>query len=214
MASVKVGILEKDGIEYDIPTEYILQDEDVPFSESGWDSTTVRDAIIESRIVQYNLHFVSGSGLNTSMSNGSFFRVAPSTFSSGSFSGYPAAFPFNAPFDCYLFSAFITFRTASFDFNNTAGNIIFELEAREHVYNGSSVLQGILCSFGNFSGSSTGTGTFRYELLLNDGFSYISGDSKIDKNKLIGYRFVKASGLRAINSFTDVVLTLKYKEVV
>lgn len=166
----------------------------------------------------YDLHFVSGTGLNTNMSNGTFFRVRPSTASSGSFSGYPAAFPLQMPFACKLFSIVITFRSAAFDWNASFGPILFELESRDHAYNGSAINNRILVSFGNFNFSSTGTDTFRYELFFNDqggeGFSYISGDPELSFGQMIGYRFVKApSGDRRINSFVDIVLKLNFEEI-
>jgi len=163
----------------------------------------------------FELHFVSGTGLNTSMSNGSFFRVRPGTFSSGSFSGYPAAFPLQMPFRCKLYSIILTFRVAAFDFNATAGPILFELEFRVHFYNGSDVKTRILVSFGNFSGNSTGTDTWRYEL-FDDSFSVIDPllPNDFDYAEMIGVRFVKASsGDRRINSFTDIVMKLNFEEV-
>jgi len=170
------------------------------------------------RTFPFELHYVSGSGLNTNMSNGSFFRVRPGTFSSGSYSGYPAAFPLQTPFNCKLYSIVLTFRSAAFDWNANFGPILFEIETRDHVYNGSSILNRILVRFGNFRYSSTGTDTFRYELFYNDvggeGWSYISGDPGIiDYGKLIGCRFVKApSGDRRINRFVDIVMKLNYEE--
>jgi hypothetical protein len=162
------------------------------------------------------LHFVSGTGLNTTMSNGSFFRVRPGTSPSGAYSGYPAAFPYQFPYAAKLETAIMTFRVAAFDFNATAGPVLWELETRAHVYNGSSVYNRLLMSFGTFSGNSTGTDTWRFELTDNgaaDSFSYIEGDAAIDYGEMIGFRFVKApSGDRRINSFTDIILKLNYME--
>jgi hypothetical protein len=204
------------------PTAY-----STPFDNStnGFTATSTQAAIEEVwnevvglKTFSFDLHFVSGTGLNTSMSNGSFFRVRPGTFSSGSYSGYPSAFPLQMPYNCKLDSIILTFRKADFDFNATAGHILFEIETRDHYYNGSDVLNRTLVRFGNFSGSSTGTDTFRFELFYNNtggqGFEYISGDSEIEYAKLIGCRFVKApSGDRRINSWTDIVMKLNYIEV-
>ena len=191
-------------------------------------SDNVRDAIEESyvkakgiRTFPYELHFVSGTGLNTTMSNGAFFRVRPGTFNSGSWSGYPAAFPLQTPFRCRLFSIVLTFRQASFDWNATAGLIRFEIETRGHEYNGSFIKNRTLVKFGNFSASSTGTGTFSFEIFRKDGevegFEYIEDDvysSINDYGELIGCRFVKAPvGDRRINSFSDIVMKLNYEEV-
>jgi hypothetical protein len=201
----------------------------VGFDSTGLDWTTADEcqtAIIDAynaakgiRTFPFELHFVEGTKLNTIMGNGSFFRVRPGTFSSGSYSGYPSAFPLQAPFPCRLYSMIITFRQAAFDYNVTPGPILWELETREHFYNGSDIINRILVRFGSFSGSSTGTDTFRYELFLNnsggDGFSYISGDEDIDYGKMIGCRYVKApSGDRRINSWTDIVLKLNYEEII
>ena len=164
------------------------------------------------------MHYVSGTGLNTSMGNGSFFRVRPGVFSSGSYSGYPSAFPLQIPFNCKLRSIVLTFRQASFDYNVTSGQILFEIETRSHVYNGSSIHNRVLVRFGDFSGNSTGHSTHTYELFYNnvggDGFEYISGDGEIDCGTMIGCRFVKApSGDRRINSWTDIIMKLNYDAI-
>jgi hypothetical protein len=200
---------------------YIPVAKEVPFSNEDFQSKNVQDAIIEAKGIKtfgYDLHFVSGTGLNTSMSNGTFFRVRPGTFSSGSFSGYPAAFPLQMPFKCKLFSIVLTFRRANFDFDSVSGPILFEIENRTHQYNGSSIVNRVLVRFGNFSGSQTGTDTFRFELFYNDtggdGFEYISGTEELDYGELIGCRFVKApSGDRRINSFVDIIMKLNYEEI-
>jgi hypothetical protein len=164
----------------------------------------------------FELHYVSGTGLNTSISNGTFFRVRPGTFASGSFSGYPAAFPLQIPYKSKLYSIVLTFRQAAFDFNAAAGPILFELEFRVHYYNGSDVKTRIVVAFGNFSGSSTGTGTFRYEL-FEDSWTFIDPllPTDFEYAEMIGVRFVKApSGIRRINSFTDIVMKLNFEEVI
>jgi len=190
--------------------------DEIPFDHPDFQSDNVKDAILEAKGIKtfpIALHFVKGNGLNLTMSNGSFFRVTPSTASSGSFSGYPAAFPFQTPFLCRLSSIVLTFRRANFDWNSTAGEIQFDIETRDHEYNGSSVLNRINVKFGNFSGNQTGTDTFRYEL-FSDSFSYVTGTEEIDYARLIGFRFVKSSsGSRAINSFVDLVMKLNFEEV-
>lgn len=51
MADVKVSILEKDGTEYDGPTEYTLLAEDVPFdnSSNGFTANKTQEAIEEAK---------------------------------------------------------------------------------------------------------------------------------------------------------------------
>jgi len=164
----------------------------------------------------FDLHFVSGTGLNTQMSNGSFFRVRPGTFASGSYSGYPAAFPLQMPFRSKLYSIVLTFRLAAFDFSAVSGPLLFELEFREHYYNGSDVKTRLLVSFGDFSGNQTPTDTWRYEL-FEDSFSYIDPllPQEFQYAEVIGVRFVKApAGDRRINSFRDIVMKLNFEEVV
>jgi len=164
----------------------------------------------------FELHYVSGTGLNTTMSNGSFFRVRPGTFLSGSYSGYPAAFPLQMPYRCKLYSIVLTFREASFDWSAVPGPLLFELEFRSHYYNGSDVKTRVVVSFGNFSGSSTGHSTWRYELFENS-WTYIDPvlPKEFEYAEMIGVRFVKApSGARRINSWTDIVLKLNFEEVV
>lgn len=196
----------------------------VPFesSELDWtDKDNVQEAIEDCYIAAkgiktfpFELHYVSGTGGGTNMNNGSFFRVRPGTFSSGSYAGYPACFPLQIPFKCKLNSIVLTFASASYDWTNQTGPIRFELELRDHVQNGSSVQSRILVEFGSFTGSFTGYGFFRYELFLNNGFTYISGDDEIDYGQLIGVRFVKSTGgLRNINRFADIVMKLNFEEV-
>lgn len=207
---------------------YIPVAESVPFDSTDLDWTSsddVQTAIEECyeaakgiRTFPYELHYVSGKGLNTTMSNGSIFRVRPGTFASASYSGYPSAFPMQAPFNCKLYSIIITFRKANFDWNATSGPILFELETRSHTYNGSSILNRILVRFGDWSGNTTGDDTHRFELSYNDtggeGWEFISGIEEIDYGDMIGCRFVKApSGDRRINSWVDIVLELNYEEV-
>lgn len=208
--------------------------EETPFESESFDWTDAEDVqeAIEDcyiaakgiRTFPFELHYVSGSGLNTTMSNGAFFRVRPGTFSSGSYSGYPAAFPLQTPFSCKLYSIVITFRRANFDWNAAGGQILWELETRDHVYNDSDVYNRILVRMGNYGtgyggwGSSSGDGTWTNELFFNDtggdGFEYISGDDEIEYGAMIGCRFVKApSGDRRINSFVDIVVKLNYEEV-
>jgi len=192
---------------------------EVSFYEENFDAKNVHDAILQARGIKtfnHNLHYVSGSGLNTTMGNGSFFRVYPTTFSSGSYSGYPSAFPLKMPYDCKMLSIVLTFRKAAFDYNATEGQLLFELESRNHVYNGSSVYSRTLVRFGSFSGNSTGDSTHNYELFYNntgeDGFEFISGDEFFNYSDIIGFRFVKApSGNRRINNFTDILLTIVYE---
>jgi len=187
-------------------------------------SNNVQDAIVEAYLAAkgiktfpFELHFVSGTGLNTSMSNGSFFRVRPGTFASGSYSGYPSAFPLQMPFDCKLYSIILTFREASFDFNSTPGGILFELEFRVHYYNGSDVKCRVLVNIpGEFSGNSTGTDTFRF-ILHADNFTVIDPllPNLFEYAEMIGVRFVKAaSGDRRINSFRDIVMKLNFEEII
>lgn len=203
--------------------------EETPFdnSNSEFNADNVQDAIEEAKGIRtfpFELHYVSGTGLNTKMTNGSFFRVRPGTFSSGSYSGYPAAFPLQTPFRCKLYSIVLTFRKADFDWNASGGQILFEIETRNHYYNGSDIYNRILVRMGNYGtgyggwGSSSGDGTWEQELFFNDsggdGFEYISGDDEIDFAVMIGCRFVKApSGDRRINSFRDIVMKLNYEEV-
>jgi hypothetical protein len=172
-------------------------------------------SILKKRVIYYDLHYVKGTGLNESMSNGSFFRVTPGTFSSGSYSGYPSAFPLKLPFNCKLTNISLIFRLANFDWNATAGNIILGLEIRTHLYNGSSVHSEIIVPFGNFSGNNTGTDTHKY-ILTEDDFYYFSGVETINKDELIGVRFIKPDasvGDRRINSFVDIVMKLEFEEV-
>jgi len=208
--------------------------ETVPFDNDNLDWTTsdnVQEAIIDAyeaakgiRTFPLDLHYVSGTGLNTSMSNGTIFRVRPGTFNSMSFSGYPAAFPLQMPFNCRLYSIVMTFREASFDWNSSGGQILWELETQKMTYNQSSVANRILVRLGNYgtgfggSGNSTGTNTWTAELFFNnsggDGFEYISGDPELSYGDLIGCRFVKApSGDRRVNSWRDIVLKLNFEEV-
>lgn len=170
------------------------------------------------RTFPFELHYVSGTGLNTTMSNGSIFRVRPGVFPSASYSGYPAAFPLQMPFKSQIFSIILTFRQAAFDYNAIAGHILFELESRVHTYNGSSVCNRILVRFGNYSGNSTGHDKHQYELFYNDtggaGFEYIEGDCEHEYGDMVGCRFVKApTGDRRINSFTDIIMKLNFEEV-
>lgn len=203
--------------------------EETPFdnSNSEFNADNVQDAIEEAKGIRtfpFELHYVSGTGLNTKMTNGSFFRVRPGTFSSGSYSGYPASFPLQTPFRCKLYSIVLTFRKADFDWNASGGQILFEIETRNHYYNGSDIYNRILVRMGNYGtgyggwGSSSGDGTWEQELFFNDsggdGFEYISGDDEIGFAVMIGCRFVKApSGDRRINSFRDIVMKLNYEEV-
>lgn len=194
----------------------------IPFDNStnGFTADNVQTAIEQARGIKtfsFNLHYVSGTGLNTAMNNGSFFRVNPGTFSSGSNSGYPACFPLQAPFNCKIYSIVLTFRSAAFDFNATLGPILFELETNTHTYNGKTVKNIALLQFGDFNNSSTGTSTFTYELFKTtagtDGFSYVSGVEQITYGEMIGCRFVKpSSGDRRINSFRDIVMKINYEE--
>lgn len=200
---------------------------ETPFDSSdvNWTSAddteeAIKDCYIAAKGIKtfpFELHYVSGTGLNTSMSNGAFFRVRPGTFASGSYSGYPSAFPLQMPFSCKLYSIVLTFREASFDWNATPGSILFELEFRRHYYNGSGVLCRLLVTIpGSFNLGSTGTNTWRYEL-FNTNFSVI--DPALPNNflygEMVGVRFVKASsGDRRINSFKDIVMKLNFEEVI
>lgn len=216
-------MVEEDLVDLADPKETRMEADNIFFDNStnDFNSDNIQEAIEEAKGIRtfpFDLHFVSGTGLNTTMSNGSFFRVRPGTFASGSYSGYPAAFPLQLPFNCRLFSIVLTFRSAAFDWNATSGPILFEIETRDHQYNGSTVSNRILVRFGNFVNSSTGTDTFKYELFFNnsggEGFEYISGSPELGYGDMIGCRFVKApSGVRRINSFTDIVMKLNYEEV-
>jgi len=46
--NVKAAILEKNGTEYDMPVEYEIQAEDIPFSDPSFSSGDVKQAIIEA----------------------------------------------------------------------------------------------------------------------------------------------------------------------
>lgn len=186
---------------------------------NGFTSDNAQSAIEEAKAggiltFPFELHYVSGVGLNTVMSNSSFFRVPPGTNPSGSYSGYPSAFPIQIPYDCKLQKIILTFRAAAFDYNAVAGPILFDLELRSHVYNGSSVHSLHTVSFGSFSGSSTGHDQHTYELYAGTpGFTLTSGTQKIDYGAMIGARFVKTgSGDRRINNFTDIVMKLLFEE--
>jgi hypothetical protein len=201
----------------------------VDWTGSGDVQTAIEDCYTAAKGIRtfpFELHYVSGTGLNTRMSNGAFFRVRPGTFSSGSYSGYPSAFPLQTPFRCKLYSIILTFRKADFDWNASGGIIRFEIETREHYYNGSDIVNRVLVKMGNYGtgyggwGSSSGDGTWREELFFNnnpneEGFEYISGDEEIEYGTMIGCRFVKApSGDRRINSFRDIVMKLNYEEAI
>jgi hypothetical protein len=47
MSVIKIAILEKDGVEFDLPTEYVPQAEDIRFTCPGFTATEVRAAIVE-----------------------------------------------------------------------------------------------------------------------------------------------------------------------
>lgn len=181
---------------------------------------SIENVFLASKSFSFPVHFTNG--LNTSMSNGAIFRVWPSQEPSMSYSGYPAAKPLMVKCKAVLESISLAFRVAAFDFNAVAGPILFELEVRTHLFNGSEISQRVLVRFGNFSGNSTNTSNHKFDLFYNDqgeqGFEYID-DQTYDRNVYpadqIGYRFVKAStGVRRINSFTDIVMTCSYKAVV
>jgi len=212
-----IKLIETTQVADSVPFEASLELQEIISADN------VKDAIEQCyyaakgiRTFPFELHYVSGTGLNTSMSNGAFFRVRPGVFLSGSNSGYPAAFPLQMPFKCKLRSIVLTFRNANFDYNATIGPILFEIESRKHYYNGSDIANRILVSFGSFSGSQTGHSTWQYELFYNEignGFSYIQGPIAHEYGDMIGCRFVKApSGDRRINSFIDIVMKLNFEE--
>ena len=189
-----------------------------PFTPTGANNATnVQDAIVEARGVNqwvYRLHYGDGANLNVTMSNSSFFRVYPGTFSSGSYSGYPTSFPERVPYDCFLQSAGITFRNASFDYNVISGSILWDLEIRNHVYNGSSINSTYTVPVGDFSGNQTGHSTWKFLVPVAD-MTIVSGSNEYMMGDMIGCRFVKtSSGDRRINSFTDIVLDLIFEETI
>jgi hypothetical protein len=158
------------------------------------------------------LHFHNGSGGNVTMNNGSFFRVPPSTFASGSFAGYNACFPLQAPFPSRLVSIELTFTIANFDFNATAGTVRFDLEFRRIIHNGSSVYSVYTVEWGNFSGSQISYDLNKFSLDASN-FSLISGTEELTQGDLIGFRFVKSSsGVRRINNFQNILMVLNFEE--
>lgn len=160
------------------------------------------------------LHFVRGSGGNLTMNNGSFFRTTPGTFNSGSFAGYNDCFPLAVPVNSQLKSIVLTCTNASYDFNANSGPINFLLEFRDIFHNGSSVYSTYLVQFGNFSGSQIGYG-FNTFVLDDSNFTLQTGSPTIQAGDLIGFRFVKSStGVRDINNFQNILLTLNFEEVV
>jgi len=159
------------------------------------------------------LHFHNGTGGNVTMNNGSFFRVPPSTFASGSFSGYNACFPLQVPFPCKLKTIELTFTIANFDWSASAGTIKFELEFRKIIHNGSSVHSTYNVEWGNFSGSQVSYDLNKFSL-DNNNFALSSGVENLTEGDLIGFRFVKSpSGVRRINSFQNILMALNFEEV-
>jgi hypothetical protein len=207
----KVLMVEESEIDLNDPTETRMEADNIFFEPSITDieADNIRDAIEENRFI-WKLHFVSGTGLNTSFGNGSFFRAWPGTFANGSFSGYPAAFPITMPYDCKIKRMKLFFRSAAFDFNSTQGPIQMELEFRTHVYNGSSVYTRINIAFGSFQFSGTGTQDFIFDFEESDLTYLASLPESFDKGQIVGVRFVKsASGDRRINSLVDVLLDIE-----
>ncbi len=62
MSNIKVAILEKDGIEYDIPVEYILKAEDIPEYEDEVISSEIRTIKNKIHHVYMNNFTIHGSG--------------------------------------------------------------------------------------------------------------------------------------------------------
>lgn len=65
MADIKISILEKDGEEYFGPTEYVLQPEDIPFSNDDFDASNVEEAILEAKVGEFQFTHVDCGTLET-----------------------------------------------------------------------------------------------------------------------------------------------------
>ena len=186
-------------------------------STNGFQALDVQAAIEEAReggikTFPVELHFVSGTGGNTTMGNGTFFRTKPSTFASGSFAGYTSCFPLLVPFNCKLKSLVLTFTIANFDFNATAGQVSFNLEFQRIINNGSSVWSNYQVSWGNFSGSQVPFG-FNTFTLDSSNWTITSGQEELEAGDLIGWRFTKSNAPeRNINNFQNILLTLNFEE--
>ena len=190
--------------------------DEIHFDHPDFQSDNVKDAILEAKGIAtfpVELHFVSGTGGNTTMNNSSFFRIKPGTFPSGSFAGYTSCFPLLVPFLCRLKSLVITFTIANFDWTASAGPVSFDLEFQKILHNGSSVYSVYRVSWGNYSGSQISYG-FNTFSLDSSNFTLISGVDNLQPGDLIGWRFVKSSApARNINNFQNILLTLNFEEV-
>lgn len=47
--TIKFAILESSGTEFNTPTEYLPNAQDIAFSQSGWSATDMKEAVIESK---------------------------------------------------------------------------------------------------------------------------------------------------------------------
>lgn len=149
---------------------------------------------------------------NGTLTNGSWFRRSPGTGISGSWSGYPSAYPFVLPFDCTLSKIFLNVSGAGYDWRGSPGEIFIDIGIFSHVYNGSSkIYTAGLTLDGPFSGSSF-SGQNIKEVIVNMTDTF--GTNAFLKNTLVGFMLLKeASRSGQCNNLVNSYLSFEFTEV-
>lgn len=213
----KVGILQINNDELDVPTELSLDANRIYFDTTtpigqliGHDN--VQDALehlyTKSRSYTWQIHRRSGT-----LNNGSFFYADLTTTPCGSYSGYPSCYCLSVPYNSKIASINLIVTNAAWSWTNTTGPIHFKMEVRDHNQNGSSVVNNITASWGNYTGTQLGYGFHQFTLYPDQELTFQNGNI-FSANDLIGIRFVKSSfGTRDINNFTNIILQINFEEI-
>jgi len=148
---------------------------------------------------------------NNTMSNGGWFDQWPSNDACGSWSGYASSCkPFICPENLYIKKVNLVFRKANFDWRSSAGSIFIELGVYTMLYNGASDVARLVMEMGDFSGSTTPHGTYKYEI---ENFTERVGSNSFNKFDIIGFQLRKdVSFPGAVNSIINPLFQIHLEE--
>jgi hypothetical protein len=182
---------------------------------NGFVATKVQEAIEEAKAnatAKMKLYCELNYRPAGAMSNASWFNRGPGANISGSYSGWPSAFPLVIPFNCSLTRVCFNLSAAGYDWRNSgAGNIFAQLAAYSHAYNGTTAeMQIDLTITGSFTGGSFVSQNIEREMTS---WAVNSGSTSFVKGKKLGFQFRKdISKEGQCYSITNPYLLLEFTE--
>jgi len=164
----------------------------------------------EKQVFNWRVHKTKNG--NKQMGNASWFDAYPSMHSTGSYSGYNSrAMPFIVPVNCYLDKAIIVFRRARYDWRSSSGNLFLEFGFYTLSYNSHTdhCRLGVELE-GSFSGSDSGTDTFKFTVT---DFTERVGSNSFSAQDILGVQFRKdINNPGQIYSMYDPIVYFEFKE--